>query len=134
MTCVAVKNKLAFLYAKCLNQHRAAVAEQSKASLCLRNAATLILGHVSGWCGHGLESHSQPFLRSTIILLLLLPVMWKYSNFLFLPYPASQKSYASEAVYLKALNNYFAFQINAWKIVLLKLCAFYSFKSGITKG
>jgi len=38
------------------------MAERSKAVLRVSIAATSIPGHVSGWCGHGLESHLQPFL------------------------------------------------------------------------
>jgi len=30
----------------------------------LRTAATLIPVYVTGWCGHGFESHSQPFLMT----------------------------------------------------------------------
>jgi len=42
--------------------NKAAMAEHSKSALCLKIAANSIFEYVSGWCGHGFETHSQPFL------------------------------------------------------------------------
>jgi len=53
---IVVWNRLAFLYANMPESMELRLAEQSKAALHLRIAAT----NVSGWCGHGFEFHSQP--------------------------------------------------------------------------
>jgi len=55
----------------CLNQHRAAMVERSKAVFRWRIVATSILEYVSGWCWHGFESHLQPFLLKYPELLLV---------------------------------------------------------------
>jgi len=47
-----------FYMLTCLNQHRAAVIEWSKAVLHIWTAATSIPRYVSDWCGHGFTSHS----------------------------------------------------------------------------